>query len=254
MLHIQGLTRRFGAVQAVSNVSMHIAPGELRGVIGANGAGKSTLFKLIAGYLSPDQGSVIYRGQRIERMPAHQRAGLRISIVFQSASVLKTMTVREAVMVGAHSWTKYGFLAAMFRMPSYFREERQIREEADYALERVGLEHMADAYAESLPFGHQRSLQLAQAMCSHPDLLLLDEPAAGLRASERETLVRLLSLLKAEGLTMMLIEHDVAFVSRLADVVTVLDLGRVIAEGDPDTVRSNPRVIAAYLGEEQRGA
>jgi branched-chain amino acid transport system ATP-binding protein len=252
VLRAEGLARSFGGVYALDDVSVSVGQGELRGVIGPNGAGKSTLFHLIAGHLSPDQGTIAYRGRRIDRLAPHERAGLRISIVFQAARLFSGMTVLENVMVGAHVWTRHGFAEAALRLPRHRREEREIRRRAEEAVQRVGLGAGAAASAESLPLGQQRSLQVARALCGEPDLLLLDEPASGLRAAEKQALAALLRQLKDGGLTMMLIEHDVGFVSALADVVTVLDLGKVIAEGAPEAVRRDPAVIAAYIGRESR--
>jgi len=251
LLRADRLARSFGGVYALSDVTMSVEERELRGVIGPNGAGKSTLFNLISGHLSPDRGIITYQGQRIDRLSPHERARLRISIVFQSARLFLGMTVLENVMVGAHVWSRHGFAEAALRLPGHRREEREIRRRAGDAMERVGLGAWAAAPAESLPLGQQRLLQVARALCGEPRLLLLDEPASGLRAGEKEVLTSLLGELKEDGLTMMLIEHDVGFVSGLADVVTVLDLGEVIAEGPPDQVRRDPAVIAAYIGKEK---
>jgi len=250
-LKVEGLARSFGGVYAVSDVSMSVGEGELRGVIGPNGAGKSTLFNLISGHLAPDQGVITYRGRRIDRLSPHERARLRISIVFQAARLFQGMTVLENVMVGAHVWSRHGFLEAALRLPRHSREEREIRRRAEQAIERVGIGAWASTRAESLPLGQQRSLQVARALCGEPELLLLDEPGSGLRAREKEAFAHLLGLLKAERLTMMLVEHDVGFVSSLADVLTVLDLGQVIAEGPPDPVLRDPAVIAAYIGKDE---
>ena len=254
MLRTDKLVRSFGGVRAVSDVSLAVAPGELRGVIGPNGAGKSTLFSIIGGYLVPDEGTITYRGQRIEQLAPHRRARLGISIVFQASRLFRGMTVLENVMVGAHVWSRHGFLSAALRLPAHRSEERQIRRRAEEAIERAGLGAWTGTSAESLPLGQQRSLQVARALCGEPELLLLDEPASGLRAAERESLAVLIAQLKAEGLTMMLVEHDVAFVASLADVVTVLDLGTVIAEGPPGRVLRDPAVVTAYLGREQARA
>jgi branched-chain amino acid transport system ATP-binding protein len=250
MLDIQGVSRSFGGVFAVNNVSMTVEEGQVHAVIGPNGAGKSTLFNLITGHLRLDAGHISYRGSPIEHLSAHRRAHDGIAIVFQGARVFRGMTVMENVMVGAHSWTSHGFWAAALRLPRLRREEAEIRGAARAALDRVGLAGDADVPVESLPFGHQRRLQLARALCARPALLLLDEPASGLRSGERELLAALIEELRGGDLTMMLIEHDVAFVSRLADRMTVLDLGEVIAEGTVAEVTRDPRVVAAYLGEE----
>jgi branched-chain amino acid transport system ATP-binding protein len=250
VLEVNGVSRQFGGVYALRDVRLDIAEGELRGVIGPNGAGKSTLFNLISGHLTPDQGTISFHGTRLDPLPAHRRAALGVAIVFQAARIFRGMTVRENVMVGAHASTGAGFLSAALRLPAHAREERLIRARADAALGRVGLRDWAGRPAETLPLGQQRSMQLARALCADPELLLLDEPASGLRAAERQALVGLIGELRETGLTIMLIEHDVAMVTRLADRITVLDLGRVIADGTPAEIRSDPRVVAAYLGEE----
>ena len=233
---------------AVDRLSLAVAPGELRGIIGPNGAGKSTLFNLITGQLRAHAGSITYEGRRIETLPAAARARLGIAIAFQAVRLFRGMTVLENVMVGAHSWTSSGMLEASLRLPRSRREETAIRAEALGALARTGLAGLAEQPAESLPLGRQRALQIARALCGRPNLLLLDEAASGLRSAERDDLANLLAELRAGGLTILLIEHDVAFVTRLADRVTVLESGRVIAEGDPASIRSDPDVIAAYLG------
>jgi len=249
MLHVDGLSRRFGGVYAVQDVSMRVAPGELRGVIGPNGAGKSTLFHLIAGHLKPTAGHVRLGGEAIDGLRPDQRAGRGIAIVYQGDRIFRRMTVRENVMVGAHGSARHGFIEAALRLPRCRREDREIGRRADAVLERVGLSSVAEQPAESLPLGQQRTMQLARALVSSPKLLLLDEPAAGLRAPERALLAKLIREAGAIGLTILLVEHDVALVTSLSDTITVLDLGRIIAEGEPSLVRRDPKVLSAYLGE-----
>jgi branched-chain amino acid transport system ATP-binding protein len=248
LLEVGGATRRFGGVFAVRDVDLTVRTGETHAVIGPNGAGKSTLFKLIGGQLAPTAGTFHYEGERIDRLAPHRRARRGIAIAFQDAPVFHGLTVAENAMVGAHAVTRAGPLAAVLRLPRHRREEREIRELAFRSLDRVGLSDQAGRPADSLPLGQQRALQMARALCGGPRLLLLDEPASGLRGPERSALAALIEQLRGEGLSILLVEHDVAFVARLADRVTVLDLGRVIASGPFPQIRADERVIAAYLG------
>ena len=251
LLTVRGASRSFGGVFAVRDVDLDVDAGQLRGLIGPNGAGKSTLFNLIGGQLPLHAGTVSLDGRRIDRLAPHRRSRLGIGVVFQGARIFHGMTALENVMVGAHGTTRVGFVAGALRLPAHHREERQIRDSARDCLDKVGLSVWADRPAGALPLGQQRALQLARALCGRPRLLLLDEPASGLRAQERQALADLLAALRADGLAMVLVEHDVAFVTRLADRISVLNLGRVIAEGTPAQVRAEPAVIAAYLGEEE---
>ncbi|GIF26596.1 ABC-type branched-subunit amino acid transport system ATPase component [Actinoplanes tereljensis] len=248
LLTVSGATRRFGGVYALRDVDLDVAPGETHAVIGPNGAGKSTLFKLIGGQLVATAGTIAYDGERIDRLAPHRRARRGIAIAFQDSPVFRGMSVAENVMVGAHAITSAGPMSAILRLPRHRREETRIRGLAAQALDRAGLSPWADQPAESLPLGRQRALQVARALCGAPRLLLLDEPASGLRGPERSALAALIEQLRGEGLSILLVEHDVAFVARLADRVTVLDLGQVIASGPFAEIRTDSAVVAAYLG------
>jgi branched-chain amino acid transport system ATP-binding protein len=243
-----GVSRSFGAVRAVDDVSLTIAAGSLTCLIGPNGAGKSTLLGCISGFHPAESGVVRILGHDVTRWPSHRRARSGLATVFQTSRPLGQLDVLGNAAVGAHVRARAGFVESMVRPPWQWREERRVRAEAHEVLRLVGLEQQASVPGAALPLGQLRLLAIARALAQRPQLLLLDEPAAGLRAGEKARLIEALQVLSGRGLTMVLVEHDMKFVGAIAERVVVLDRGRVIADGSPGEVRSDPGVIAAYLG------
>lgn len=251
LLKVKGLTKRFGGLAANNDISLEVPQGSLFAVIGPNGAGKTTFFNMISGFLSSTAGSIEFDGRDVTRVPQYDIAAMGLVRTFQLVQLFKGMSVAENVEVGCHLATKGGVAASLFR-PSWFRkQELEVRERAHELLDFVGLSAQADLDSELLPYGQQRLLEVARALAAKPKMLLLDEPAAGLNTQETEGLAHIIQKINAQGTTVLLIEHDVALVTRIAHRIAVLDFGKKIAEGTPDEIKAHPDVIAAYLGVEE---
>ena len=246
---VGGITVRFGGLTALDDVSLHVDPGEVLGVIGPNGAGKTTLFNVVCGFLTPDAGSLTWRGQRVEGLRPHKLAGMGIARTLQGVGLFAGLTVLENVMTGVTSTARAGFLSAALGLPRSDSDEKALRGRAMTVLAELGAAKYAGRYPQSLPYPVQKRVALARALVLEPDLLMLDEPAAGLGNDEMEELGDTIRHLSGR-MAVMLVEHHMDLVMRVCDRITVLDFGRVIANGTPDQVRNDPAVLAAYLGDE----
>ncbi|NLJ72892.1 MAG: ABC transporter ATP-binding protein [Syntrophomonadaceae bacterium] len=251
LLEINKLNKAFGGLSAVLDVSIKIKENELIALIGPNGAGKTTMFNLITGVYKPDEGDIIFKGEEIQGLPPYTVCKKGIARTFQNIRLFNDLTVLDNVKIALHKDVPYSMLATVLRLPSYFKGEKALENKAIELLDIFNLKDKKDEIASNLPYGEQRRLEVARALATHPTLLILDEPAAGMNPNETQDLMKLIKRLKEEfNLTILLIEHDMSLVMGVCERIYVLDYGQLIAEGKPEEIRGNKKVIEAYLGEE----
>ncbi|NLT20947.1 MAG: ABC transporter ATP-binding protein [Syntrophomonadaceae bacterium] len=251
LMKISNLYKSFGGLSAVLDFNFHMEQDELVGLIGPNGAGKTTVFNLITGVYKPDQGSIIFKGRDLVGLAPYTICAQGVARTFQNIRLFNDLTVLDNVKIAVHKDVPYGLMSAILRTPHFFKGEDQIEQQAMKYLEIFKLDKKKDELAKNLPYGEQRRLEIVRALATSPQLLILDEPAAGMNPQETQELMELIRLIRDKfNLTILLIEHDMSLVMGVCERLYVLDYGQIIAEGTPQEIRSNKRVIEAYLGEE----
>ncbi|MEN6473115.1 MAG: ABC transporter ATP-binding protein [Syntrophaceae bacterium] len=249
LLEVRGLNKRFGGLRAVGNVGFSVPQGAIKALIGPNGAGKTTLFNLVSGVLKPDSGTITFQGAEIQGRLPFQVARVGIARTFQHIRLFPKMSTLENIMIGRHVHSRAGFVSAMLSLPWTHREERAIRARALQIMDFLGIAELANSDAVSLAYGQQRIVELGRALACEPKLLLLDEPAAGLNMRETAEMAKLIERIRATGVTILLVEHDMALVMNISDEIVVLSYGEKIADDQPLAIQRNPEVIRVYLGE-----
>lgn len=252
MLELKQVSRMFGGLQALNYVNLRVPANRVVGLIGPNGAGKTTLINNISGLDHPTSGTIQFEGQDIHRWPPHRIAALGVARTFQNIRLFGELTMLDNLLVSQHGQGKASVLDSLIFSARYRAEERHFREAAQQLLERFRLTDAAHLLAANLPYGDQRRLEMARALAANPRLILLDEPTAGMNPIETEQLGEQIIQLRADGLTVLVIEHDMSLIQQVCDEVYVLNFGQIIAHGTPDEIRQNPLVIEAYLGQEER--
>ncbi len=254
MLELQSVSRQFGGLKVLQDVSLHVPQGSIFGLIGPNGAGKTTVFNLITGLLAPGSGEIRFEGQSLVGKAPHRITQAGIARTFQNIRIFKEMSLLDNVVVGMHRHLCASWPATLLALPSFRAEERRARARARELLGWVRLAHKADELADKLSYGEQRKLELARALATEPKLLLLDEPVAGMNSTEKTELMAEIVNIRNRGYTIFMIEHDMRFVMGLCEQIAVLNFGRIIAQGGPQQIRSDPQVIEAYLGRDDDDA
>ena len=251
ILEVESVVMAFGGVTALMDVHLQVPPGAIKAVIGPNGAGKTTLFNIITGVLAPTEGRVKLGGRVISGLKPHQVAALGVSRTFQTVELFDNMTVLENVLVGRHMCCQTSFMASGFRLPRIRKQEKALVEQGEAILEFIGLGGKGQAMADSLPLGERKILEIGRALATDPQLICLDEPAAGLNETETEAAAKLIQAIRLKGITVLLVEHDMNVIMNISDEIMVLNYGQKIAEGAPAQIQCHPQVVAAYLGDSE---